>query len=196
MTNKATILHQLIEELPEFKLTAAEHLLTKLQQEDQEVRKTMELLGGDPTLYDTDFYAWTQAEAAALAAKRWDQLDVAHLVEEIRDLGNEQAHAVESHLSRLLQHLLKWRYQPAHRSRSWQRSITVARQQIARRLRRNPSLRPQVPTFLNDAYRDARRLARLDTDLPLATFPETCPWGLDQLLDEDFWPEGDTTSRR
>jgi hypothetical protein len=28
------------------------------------------------------------------------------------------------------------------------------------------------------------------------TFPETCPWGLDQLLGEDFWPEDDATSRR
>jgi hypothetical protein len=25
--------------------------------------------------------------------------------------------------------------------------------------------------------------------LPLATFPEACPWPLAQVLDEDFWPE-------
>ena len=28
-----------------------------------------------------------------------------------------------------------------------------------------------------------------ETDLPLATFPEVCPWSLAQVLDEDFWPE-------
>jgi uncharacterized protein YbaP (TraB family) len=60
--------------------------------------------------YDTDFYAWTQAQAAALRAKDVAALALDHLAEE--------------------------------------------------------------------------------TGLPLATFPETCPWGLAQVLDEDFWPEG------
>jgi hypothetical protein len=25
--------------------------------------------------------------------------------------------------------------------------------------------------------------------MPLATLPETCPWSVEQLLDEDFWPD-------
>jgi hypothetical protein len=98
---------------------------------------------------------------------------------------------VESHLSRLLQRLLKWRYEPTYHSRSWERSITLACQHIARRLRRNPGLRRQVPGFFNDAYRGARRLAMIDTDLPLTTFPDECPWLLDLallVLDEDFFP--------
>jgi hypothetical protein len=28
-----------------------------------------------------------------------------------------------------------------------------------------------------------------ETDLPMATFPEVCSWGLVQVLDENFWPE-------
>jgi hypothetical protein len=187
MTDKKT-LHRLIEELPEFKYIAAEHLLTSLRLEDQDIRGTLDLLGANPTLYDTDFYAWTQAEAAALAAKCWDLLDVAHLVEEIRDLGNELAHAVESHLAILLMHLLKWRYQPARRSRSWRLSIRNARIEIRKRLRRSPSLRHELPTILLDAYADARKLAMDDTSLPLATFPEPCPWSLDNILHEDFFP--------
>ena len=58
--------------------------------------------------YDTDFYTWTQQQAAALRAKDWPGLDVANLAEEIGSLGNEQAHAVESHLVIALTHLLKW----------------------------------------------------------------------------------------
>jgi hypothetical protein len=48
--------------------------------------------------YDTDFYAWTQAQVDALRAKDWAALDLPHVIEEIADLGNEQRHAVESHL--------------------------------------------------------------------------------------------------
>src|SRR5688572_28673631 len=109
--------------------------------------------------YETDFYAWTQQQAAALRAKNWTAFDLEHLAEEIESLGNEQAHAVESHLVIVLTHLLKWRYQPERRSRGGRTSARVGRQQIARRLRRNPSLRPDLPTFLTDAYADARKRA-------------------------------------
>ena len=116
-------------------------------------------------------------------------LDVANLAEEIESLGKEQAHAVESHLVIVLTHRLKWRLQSERHSRGWRTSIRVGRQQIARRLRRNPGLRPDLPTFLTDAYADARKRAIDEADLPLATFPETCPWALVQVLDENFWPE-------
>jgi hypothetical protein len=141
------------------------------------------------TSYETDLYAWTQAQAAALRAKEWERMDLANLAEEIESLGSEQAHAVESHLAILLMHLLKWRYQPARRSRSWRLSIRNARIEIRKRLRRSPSLRPELPTILLDAYADARKLAMDDTGLPLATLPEACLWNLEQLLDEDFLPE-------
>jgi hypothetical protein len=139
--------------------------------------------------YDTDFYTWTQAQAAALRAKDWAALDAANLAEEIESLGNEQAHAVESHLVIVLTHLLKWVYQPQRRTRGWRTSMRVGRQQIARRLRRNPGLRSGLPTLLTDAYADARKRAMDETDLPLATFPDPCLWSLDQVLDEDFLPE-------
>jgi hypothetical protein len=141
------------------------------------------------TSYETDLYAWTQAQAAALRAKKWEILDLANLAEEIESLGHEQAHAVESHLAILLMHLLKWRYQPTRRSRSRRLSIRNARIEIRKRLQRSPSVRPELPTILLDAYTDARKLAMDDTGLPLATFPETCPWNLEQLQDEDFLPE-------
>jgi hypothetical protein len=118
-------------------------------------------------------------------------VDLEHVAEEIESLGNEQAHAVESHLRILLAHLLKWRYQPHRRRRSWQLSCLNARDEIDRRLQRNPGLRHQVPQLMAGIYPRARRLASDETGLPRATFPETCPWSVAQALDEDFWPEED-----
>ena len=139
--------------------------------------------------YDTDFYAWTQAQAAALRAQESKALDWCHLAEEIESLGNEQRHAVRSHLRVLLWHLLKWAYQPEHRGPSWLTSIGNARAEIADRLEDQPRLGLLVPALLASAYPRARRLAAGETGLPLATFPEACPWPLAQVLDEDFWPE-------
>jgi Domain of unknown function DUF29 len=140
--------------------------------------------------YDTDFHAWTQAQAAALRAKDWPALDVDHLAEEIDSLGIADEHAITRQLQRLLLHLLKWRYQSTHRTPSWRRSVRQARDAIADRIERSPSLRDYPERRVPLAYRRARRDAADETGLPRATFPEVCPWALDQVLDEDFWPEG------
>jgi len=63
--------------------------------------------------YDTDFYAWTQTQGAAIRAKDVAALDIEHLAEEIESLGKRDRRAIESYLERLLLHLLKWRDDPA-----------------------------------------------------------------------------------
>jgi hypothetical protein len=143
--------------------------------------------------YDTDFYAWTQAQAAALRAKDLTALDLEHLAEEIESVGASDRRAIRSHLRVLLTHALKWAYQPDRRSESWRSSISMARIFIEETLHDSPSLRTFLPEAWAWAYPHARRLAALETGLPLATFPEACPWPIEQVLDEDFWPEVDAT---
>lgn len=46
------------------------------------------------TLYDTDFYAWVQDQAALLAARRFEELDLPHLVEELQLMGNSERGAL------------------------------------------------------------------------------------------------------
>ena len=138
--------------------------------------------------YDSDFYAWTQAQAAALRAKDWPALDVAHLAEEIADVGNALRFTIESHLERLLLHLLKYRYDPAQDPRRlWRLTIRHARREIAKRA--GGSLQDYPAQYLATAYRYAREDAADETDLPLTTFPEACPWSVEQVLSPVFWPE-------
>jgi Domain of unknown function DUF29 len=143
--------------------------------------------------YDTDFYAWAQAQAEALRAKDWAAVDVTNLLEEVEGLAERHRSAIEHQLERLLIHLLKYQYQPderPRRGRGWRVSIASARHEIMKVIQRNPSLQAYPAACLANAYRYARRQATLQTDLPLATFPEACPWPIEQVLDEDFWPEG------
>jgi hypothetical protein len=139
--------------------------------------------------YDTDFYAWTQAQTTALRAKDWPAVDLEHVAEEIESLGIADEHAITRQLQRLLLHLLKWCYQPTHQTTSWRRSIRQARDAIADRITRSPSLRDYPTQRVSLTYRRARRDAADETGLPLATFPETCPWPVARVLDEEFWPE-------
>jgi len=146
-------------------------------------------------LYEHDFYAWTQATAALVQAGKWHEIDSEYLMEELHDLGISQYHAVSSDLYQVLIHLLKWQYQPQRRvdSHSWQDSIDEHRHRIARLCTRSPSLRQHLPAMLAEEYPRARRRASTQTGLPLATFPEVCPWTAVQVLDEDFWTEEDVS---
>jgi Domain of unknown function DUF29 len=140
--------------------------------------------------YDTDFYAWTQAQAAALRATHVAALDIEHLAGEVEDLGRAVRKGIASQLERLLLHLLKWRYDPATDPRRlWRITIRHARREIADELAENRSLRGYPAARLATAYQHAREDAADDTGLALATFPETCPWTIEQVLDAGFWPE-------
>jgi hypothetical protein len=139
--------------------------------------------------YDDDFYAWTQEQAAHIREGVWAEVDLMHVAEEIESLGISDEHAITRQLQRLLLHLLKWQYQPTRRTPSWRRSILQARDAIHDRIDRSPSLRAYPLQRLPLAYRRARRDAAGDTGLPLATFPDTCPWRVERILDDDFWPE-------
>jgi Domain of unknown function DUF29 len=140
--------------------------------------------------YDTDFYAWTQAQAAAIRAKDLASLDIEHLAEEVEDLGRSVRKGIGSQLERLLLHLLKWQYDPAtHPRRLWRLTIRHARREIVDELAENRNLRGYPAERLAEAYRRAREDAVDETGRPLATFPEACPWTVEQVLDADFWPE-------
>jgi len=139
--------------------------------------------------YDTDFDAWTQTQAAALRAKDWAALDLEHLAEEVEELRKTERRGVRSQLRLILSHLLKWVYQPDKRTESWRSTIANGRVLVEEDLEDNASLARELDALAAWAYPRARRDAPRETGLPLATFPETCPWLPVQVLDADFWPE-------
>jgi len=142
-------------------------------------------------LYEQDFYAWTQTTAALIRAGEWYDLDPEALAEEVESLGKSQQRELASRLDVLVMHLLKWRYQSNRRQEghSWRSTIRTQRRELRRLLQQNPSLVPQAAPVIAEGYEDARLEASDETGLPLATFPPTCPWQTEQVLDAEFWPE-------
>ncbi len=60
------------------------------------------------SLYETDYYLWTQDQARRLRALTgYKTLDIEHLAEEIEDMGKAELAAVESYLRQILVHLIK-----------------------------------------------------------------------------------------
>ena len=148
------------------------------------------------TLYAEDFYLWTQQQAALLRTGKWQELDYENLAEEMESVGRSEKRELGNRLEVLLTHLLKWQYQLEGRreGHSWEDTIWEQRRQLVALPQDSPSLRHEVVPHLAQHYPAARRQARRDTRLPDATFPATCPWSVEQVLDEEFWPEGKAES--
>ncbi len=142
-----------------------------------------------PDLYDRDFYAWTHEQAELLRAGRYAELSAEHLIEEIEDLGKRERRAVASRLAVLIGHLLKWQYQPEYSHRkSWRATINEQRRRIEQLLAESPSLRAQLPELIANAYPDSRDLVVRETPLDYDALPLACPYPLERVLDNGFWP--------
>lgn len=149
-------------------------------------------LAADPESYGADVHAWTKAQAALLRARRFEAIDLDNIIEEIESLGNEQAHAVESHLIVAVEYLLKLAVSAdVEPRRGWMLSVRNARNRMAIRLRKNPSLRPQLGALLDDGWEAARNEAiRGLREAEEALVPTTLPFTLAEVIDPDFFPAG------
>jgi len=134
----------------------------------------------------TDFHAWSLRQAEALRRRAGNEIDWDNVAGEIEALGRSFEDQIESRLEILLQHLLKWRYQPDMQCRSWLASIMEQRRRIARVIVKNPSLRNYPGEYLANAFEEARAMAMLETGLD--RMPEECPWTIARVLDDDFLP--------
>jgi hypothetical protein len=149
-----------------------------------------------PIAYETDFYAWVHDQAALLAARRFEDLDLPHLIEELQLMGNSERGELSNRLSVLLAHLLKLQlaaerlpYVYDRAQRGWHLTGMEQRLQLRKLLRRNPSLHPTVPDELPDAYAIARLQAAIALGVDETSLPLACPWTSEQVLDEHYWPD-------
>jgi hypothetical protein len=139
--------------------------------------------------YEDDVIAWSAEQARFLREGRLDLLDIAHLAEEIEDVGKSEYRELSNRMAVLLAHLLKWRLQPGRRGASWRITIRNQRRGIARRLAETPSLRAKLAQsdWWAGVWDDT--IARVAEETGLSDFPETCPWDSGEILNPEWLPE-------
>ncbi|WP_058556050.1 DUF29 domain-containing protein [Thiohalocapsa sp. ML1] len=140
------------------------------------------------TRYDEDVAAWAEEQAALLRAGQLDRLDLVNLAEEIADVGKSEQRELASRMALLLAHLLKWQFQPERQSNSWRRTIKEQRRALRFHLGQVPSLKPRLadPDWQGAIWADAVTKAIDETGM--GGFPENCPWGVEEILDDGFMP--------
>jgi hypothetical protein len=148
------------------------------------------------TEYETDFNHWIQHQIELLKQGRMNEIDVVHLIEELEDMGKSNKRELASRLVPLISHLLKWKYQyqqlqdrwKTFTGGSWRGTIKVQREQFNSLLADSPSLKRELSEAIIKAYPIAMEVASDETGLPQSTFPEKCPFSMEQLLDKHFYP--------
>jgi hypothetical protein len=136
-------------------------------------------------LYDEDFYVWSQKQTVLLRERRFEELDLANLIEEVQDLGGALERSVRSRARTVMEHLLKLQYSPARDPLlGWRETIRTQRSELLNDL--TPSLR----RHLGDSWPDLYARARHDAEGSLrdhgepdaaAALPMACPYTLDQI---------------
>jgi Domain of unknown function DUF29 len=138
-------------------------------------------------LYEQDFYAWSRRQAELLRLKRFTDLDLAHLIEEVEDLGETVYRSVCSRVRTIIEHLLKLEHSPASEpKRAWREMIRTQRADLDEDL--SAALRPRIEAGLPQFYAKARRdaaAALRDCGEPAAdALPGHCPYSLDQIISD------------
>lgn len=144
-----------------------------------------------PTFYEMDYVRWIETTVEKLRQGDYQQVDWENLIDEIKDMARSERRSLKSNLIVVLLHLLKWQFQPERRSGSWAGRIVEHRRRIQDAIAESPSLQPYLEEIFAEAYRAAVKQASAETQLPIETFPQPCPYELTQVLDDDFLPEGE-----
>jgi hypothetical protein len=139
--------------------------------------------------YDRDFNLWIEQTVDLLKTGRFEALDIDNLVDELESMSRRDKREILSRLNVVLMHLLKWKYQPTQRSLSWESSIQNNREEIWIIIEDSPSLKSYPEKVLDKAYQAALKGAIRETQLSSETFPTSCPFSIDEILDENFFPE-------
>lgn len=136
----------------------------------------------------SSFAAWSEEQAALLRRKDFDALEIEHIAEEIEDVGKSEQRELASRMSVVVAHLLKREFQPERRGSSWRQTIREQRRAIAAQIAETPSLKGSLvnPNWLLGVWADAVTKAIAETGL--AEFPEECPWTVDAILSQEFYP--------
>ena len=142
------------------------------------------------SLYESDFFLWTQDTIAKLKDKDFDHVDLENLIEEIESLGISQKKEVRNRLRVLLAHLLKRMYvNMPDCFEGWENTIRTQRTDIEVELDDMPSLKRFWDEFFDSAWKYALKDVRGEYARKGYQFPDTWQFerDIDSMLNVDFW---------
>jgi hypothetical protein len=138
--------------------------------------------------YEQDYFLWLEKTIDLLREKRFNEVDLENLLEELENMGRNEKKALQSNLTILLMHLLKYKYQSQKRSKSWLSTIVEHRRRLIIQLEDTPSLKRYFLDIFDKCYQDACLDATTETGLSQETFSKTSPFTVEEILNPSYLP--------
>jgi len=136
-------------------------------------------------LYDQDFYLWLETTTRLLRERKFEELDLENLIEEIASMGRSERRELRNRLRRIVEYLLKLKYWTAEKEqnqRGWRNMIIEQRSQVRDLLKDSPSLKPILRDIFVECYTEERLNTSLKTNLSLQEIPLDPPFTLEETL--------------
>ena len=140
------------------------------------------------SLYDRDLALWSQEQARLLEQRRFAELDLQNLIDEVKSVGSSDKREIRNRLEVLIAHLLKWRFQPGRRSSSWERTIREQRRALSSIIEDSPSLQHYPADVLSRVYPAAHSQAADESGIDYTLLPEVSPFTIEQVMNGGFLP--------
>jgi hypothetical protein len=141
-------------------------------------------------LYEVDDYLWLQETLKLLKNNDFNSLDLENLIEELEDLGKNSFNKVRSLLRQIIIHLLlleHWQEEYDLNHRYWMGEIIAFRDDLNNNL--TTTLNNKLSQELESIYNVSRRVVIQKTGLRQKLFPAHCPYSLEQLLNDSWYPK-------
>ena len=140
-------------------------------------------------LYEIDDYLWLEETIKLLKTKDLDNLDLDNLIEELESLGRNDLNKVRSLLRQIIIHILLleyWQEEYDRNYRHWQGEIIAFRDDLNNSL--TTTLKNKLVQELAHIYNVAVKVVVQKTGLASNLFPDNCPYSLEQLFDDNWYP--------
>lgn len=141
-------------------------------------------------LYELDYLAWYEKTLEQLKNNHSNELDLESLSEVLENLVRDTKRRGESYLRQIIIHLLLieyWESEKINRCH-WAAEIVNFRSELETDMTTN--LKKHLDLVKENIYQKALKYVIKKTELNKTLFPIQCPYSLEQLLDDDWFPQG------
>ncbi|WP_013323046.1 DUF29 domain-containing protein [Gloeothece verrucosa] len=138
-------------------------------------------------LYDQDFYLWIEETHELLKNRKFDELDLENLLEEIAAMGRSEKRELKTRLVVIIEHLLKlmfWDEEREYNQRGWKITVTEQKYQLLVLLQDSPSLRSYLDEVFLSCYKSSVKILAAMDNFPINRIPETPPFSLEEIINE------------
>jgi len=139
-------------------------------------------------LYNHDYLAWYEVTLKQIKNKDLKNLDLETLAEVLENLVRDIKRSGESYLKQIIIHLLLIEYWDSEKinHRHWASEITNFRDELETDMTTN--LRKHLEKQKVNLYQKSVKYVVIKTGLNKNIFPNQCPYTLEQLLNENWFP--------